>query len=181
MQVHGGMGFVEETGAAQHFRDARIAAIYEGTNGIQAIDLVTRKLPLADGAVVAAHVNELRGIVEALNASNDPAFGWTALRLADAVESLSRATNWLLDRVGKAPDEALAGATPYLRLFALATGGCLLAQQALAAMRLGSDAAARLAVTRFFAENCAVHAGALERTVVECASGVLGAEAALAP
>jgi len=180
VQVHGGMGFIEETGAAQHFRDARIAAIYEGTNGIQAIDLVIRKLPLEDGAVVAAHVNELRGIVGALNASNDPAFGWTALRLADAVESLSRATDWLLDRVGKEPDEALAGATPYLRLFGLATGGCLLAQEALAAIRLGGDAAARLAVTRFFAENCAVHAGALERTVVECGPGLLGADAVFA-
>jgi acyl-CoA dehydrogenase len=180
VQVHGGMGFIEETGAAQHFRDARIAAIYEGTNGIQAIDLVTRKLPLEDGAVVAAHVNELRGIVGALNASNDPAFGWTAVRLADAVESLSRATDWLLDRIGNEPDEALAGATPYLRLFGLATGGCLLAQEALAAIRLGGNAAARLAVTRFFAENCAVHAGALERTVVECGAGLLGADAALA-
>jgi acyl-CoA dehydrogenase len=180
VQVHGGMGFIEETGAAQHFRDARIAAIYEGTNGIQAIDLVIRKLPLEDGAVVAAHVNELRGIVGALNASNDPAFGWTALRLADAVESLSRATDWLLDRIGKEPDEALAGATPYLRLFGLATGGCLLAQEALAAIRLGGDAVARLAVTRFFAENFAVHASALERTVVECSPGLLGADAVFA-
>src|SRR5580700_8248974 len=86
VQVHGGMGYIEETGAAQLFRDARIAAIYEGTNGIQAIDLVTRKLPLADGAAVAAHLDEMRGIVQELSASNDPAFGWTAVRLADAVE-----------------------------------------------------------------------------------------------
>ncbi len=82
VQVHGGMGFIEETGAAQLYRDARIAAIYEGTNGIQAIDLVTRKLPLSGGATVAAHIKELRGIVEALDASNDPAFGWTPVRLA---------------------------------------------------------------------------------------------------
>ena len=92
VQVHGGMGFIEETGAAQHFRDARIAAIYEGTNGIQAIDLVTRKLPL-DGRRrggrayrrIARHRREL-------SASNDPAFGWAPVRLGDAVESLSRAT-----------------------------------------------------------------------------------------
>jgi alkylation response protein AidB-like acyl-CoA dehydrogenase len=180
VQVHGGMGFIEETGAAQYFRDARIAPIYEGTNGIQAIDLVTRKLPLAGGAAVGAHVDELRDIVRQLSASNDPAFGWTAVRLADAVESLSRATEWLLGRLDNEPDAALAGATPYLRLFGLATGGCLLAKEALAAIRLNADAAARIAVTRFFAENCAVGAGALERTVVECAPGLLGADAALA-
>ena len=117
IQVHGGMGYIEETGAAQLFRDARIATIYEGTNGIQAIDLVTRKLPLADGAAVDAHLDDLRGIVRALDASNDPAFGWTAVRLGDAVESLARATTWLLSRLDKEPEAALAGATPYLRLF----------------------------------------------------------------
>jgi hypothetical protein len=74
----------------------------------------------------------------------------------------------------------LVGATPYLRLFALATGGVLLAKEALAALRLGADTAARVAVTRFFAENFAVQAGAIERTVVECAEGVMGADAALA-
>ncbi len=180
IQVHGGMGYIEETGAAQLFRDARIAAIYEGTNGIQAIDLVTRKLPLADGATVAAHLDELRGVIRALDASNDPGFGWTAVRLGDAVASLARATNWLLARLAKEPDAALAGASPYLRLFGLATGGCLLAKEALAALRLGEDAAARLTLTRFFAENIAVGAGALERTVVEAAAGVIEADAALA-
>jgi acyl-CoA dehydrogenase len=180
IQVHGGMGYMEETGAAQLFRDARIAAIYEGTNGIQAIDLVTRKLPLADGATVTAHLDELRGVIRALDASNDPGFGWTAVRLGDAVESLARATNWLLARLAKEPDAALAGASPYLRLFGLATGGCLLAKEVLAAQRLGEDAAARLTLTRFFAENLAVGAGALERTVIEAAAGVIEADAALA-
>jgi alkylation response protein AidB-like acyl-CoA dehydrogenase len=180
VQVHGGMGFIEETGAAQHFRDARIAAIYEGTNGIQAADLVTRKLPLGDGAVMAAYVAELRGIVDALSASNDPAFGWTAVRLGEAVESLDRATAWLLARLDKEPAAALAAATPYLRLFGLAAGGCLLAKEALAAIRLNAEAAPRIALTRFFAENFAVQAGALERTVVEGAPGLLAAAAALA-
>src|SRR5262249_38667540 len=77
VQVHGGMGYVEETGAAQHFRDARIAQIYEGTNGIQAIDLVTRKLPLSGGAAVGAYLDELRATVAAVKATNDPAFGAT--------------------------------------------------------------------------------------------------------
>src|SRR5213595_2353472 len=73
VQIHGGMGFIEETGAAQHYRDARIAPIYEGTNGIQAIDLVTRKLPSSDGASVRSYITELRRTVDALQAANDPA------------------------------------------------------------------------------------------------------------
>ena len=93
------MGFIEETGAAQLLRDARIAPIYEGTNGIQAIDLVTHKLPLAGGAVVEAFLSELRGIVDAVNATNDPALGWSGLRLEEAVESLTRATRRMLARV----------------------------------------------------------------------------------
>jgi hypothetical protein len=180
IQVHGGMGYIEETGAAQLFRDARIAAIYEGTNGIQAVDLVTRKLPLDGGAVVASHIDELRDVVRALDASNDPGFGWTAVRLGEAVESLARSTNWLLARLPKEPDAALAGASPYLRLFGLSAGGCLLAKEALTAMRLGEDAGARVGLTRFFAENLAVGTSALERTVVEAAAGVIGADAALA-
>ena len=179
VQVHGGMGYIEETGAAQLFRDARIAAIYEGTNGIQAIDLVTRKLPLKGGGTIKAQVDELRGIVEALDASNDPALGWSAVRLGEAVESLDRATGWLLARLDKETDSALAGATPYLRLFGFATGGCLLAKQALAALRLGADGAGRATLARFFAENFAVQAGALERTVTEGAPGVICADAAL--
>jgi acyl-CoA dehydrogenase len=180
VQVHGGMGFIEETGAAQLFRDARIAAIYEGTNGIQAIDLVTRKLPLSDGGAVAAHLKELRDIVDAVSASNDPAFGWTPTRLGEALDSLGRATQWLLSQSGKDADAALAGASPYLRLFGIATGGCYLAQQALAALRLGEAATSRVALARFFAENFAVQAGGLERTVVEGAAGLIGADAALA-
>ena len=180
VQVHGGMGFVEETGAAQFYRDARIAPIYEGTNGIQAIDLVTRKLPLDGGAVVESYLGELRGVVEAVNATNDPALGWSGVRLEEAVASLTRATRWMLANTDKSLDEALAGATPYLRLFSIAAGGCLLAQQALAALRINADAGPRIALARFFAENFAVQAAGLERTVVEGALSVTGADAALA-
>ena len=182
IQVHGGMGFIEETGAAQHLRDARIAPIYEGTNGIQAIDLVTRKLPLADGGAVRGFIGELRRTVDAVNAVNDPAFGWAGVRLGEAVESLDRATQWLLAR--PQDDAALAGATPYLRLFATTAGGALIADEALAAARLAgngmADAGARIALARFFAENVAVQAPGLERAVVEGAEGVNGADAALA-
>jgi acyl-CoA dehydrogenase len=179
IQVHGGMGYIEETGAAQLFRDARIAAIYEGTNGIQAIDLVTRKLPLGDGSVVKSHLDDMRVVLSALDADNDPGFGWAAVRLGDAVDSLTRTTAWLISQLSKQPEAALAGATPYLRLFGLASGGCLLAKQALSMKRLGEDAAAALATARFFAEHVAVTASGLERTVVEGAAGVIDADAAL--
>jgi 3-(methylsulfanyl)propanoyl-CoA dehydrogenase len=180
VQVHGGMGYIEETGAAQLYRDARITPIYEGTNGIQAIDLVTRKLPLAGGAVIEGFLGELRRIVEAVNATNDPALGWTGVRLEDAVDSLARATSWVLTHLDEDANQVLAGATPYLRLFGVATGGCLLAQQALAPLRFGTDGAPRIALARFFAENFSVQAAALERTVVESAPGLIAAGAALA-
>jgi acyl-CoA dehydrogenase len=182
VQVHGGMGYIEETGAAQHYRDARIAPIYEGTNGIQAIDLVTRKLPRADGATARQCIGDIRRTVSAVDAVNDPAYGWTGVRLRDAVDSLERATAWLLARLADDPGAVLAGATPYLRLFALAAGGALLADEALAASRLagnGGDGDGRIAVARFFAENFAVNAPALGRTVVEGADSVTGADAAL--
>jgi acyl-CoA dehydrogenase len=181
VQVHGGMGFIEETGAAQHLRDARIAAIYEGTNGIQAIDLATRKVPLQGGAVVRAYLDELRTIVKAVQATNDPAFGATGARLAEAVDSLDRATTWLLSKIEKEPQAALAGATPYLRLFGNAAGGCMLADEALAALRIaGAEPASRVAIARFFAENIAVQASGLERIVIEGADSVNAADAALA-
>jgi alkylation response protein AidB-like acyl-CoA dehydrogenase len=177
VQVHGGMGFIEETGAAQHYRDARIAAIYEGTNGIQALDLVTRKLPLDGGKAVGAYIDELREVVTRVKASNDPSLGDTGARLDDAVESLSRATQWLLAQ--KSSQTALAGATPYLRLFGTAAGGCMLADDALASLRDGSAGAGRVALARFFAENLAVQSGGLECEVVAGGDSVVNAEAAL--
>src|SRR5262245_37195459 len=171
VQVHGGMGYIEETGAAQYYRDARIAQIYEGTNGIQAIDLVTRKLPLSGGESVRAYVAELRGTVAAVEASNDPAFGATAPRLHDAVDALDRATTWMLGRIEHEPEAALAGATPYLRLFATAAGGCLLAKDALAAQRAGTAAQA-VATARFFATNLANAAPSLATTVIDGAEAL---------
>jgi acyl-CoA dehydrogenase len=174
VQVHGGMGYVEETGAAQLFRDARIAQIYEGTNGIQAIDLVTRKLPLAGGAAVGTFLDELRATVAAVRATNDPAFGATGARLGEAIEHLARATAWLLQKLEAEPEAALAGATPYLRLFGLAAGGCMLADEALAALRItgDADAPARVAVARFFAENLATATPGLAATVTEGAAAI---------
>jgi alkylation response protein AidB-like acyl-CoA dehydrogenase len=180
VQIHGGMGFIEETGAAQHFRDARITPIYEGTNGIQAIDLVTRKLAANGGASVWALLDELSGIVARVEKSNDPGFGTTGAKLRDALASLDRASRWLLERVASAPNDALAGATPYLRLFGSALGGCMLAGEALAARDLGEgDPQRYVTLARFFAENISVQAGSLERTVMDSAEAVNGADAVL--
>src|SRR5882724_4220895 len=180
VQVHGGMGFIEETGAAQHYRDARITAIYEGTNGIQSIDLVTRKLAANGGASVWALLDELSAIVKQVEVSNDPAFGTTGAKLRDAVGSLDRASKWLLERVTSAPNDALAGATPYLRLFGSTLGGCMLAGEALAAKSNGDGEPQRyVAVARFFAENISVQAPSLERTVMDSAEAVNGADVVL--
>jgi acyl-CoA dehydrogenase len=177
VQVHGGMGYIEDTGAAQHYRDARIAAIYEGTNGIQAIDLVMRKVPLAGGATIKAYITELRQTIQAVNAANDPAFGATGTRLGEAVDALDRTTDWLLGE--PRGDAALAGATPYLRLFATAAGGALLVEEALAASRLAGNADARIAIARFFAEHLAPVATGFEREVIDGAGSVNEADAAL--
>jgi acyl-CoA dehydrogenase len=179
------MGFVEETGAAQHLRDARIAPIYEGTNGIQAIDLVTRKLPLSGGATVRARIGAMRAVADRVMRGGSDAFGLTAPRLREAVEHLDRATSHLLKATNR-PDEVLAGATPYLRLFGLAQGAAALAQAGLAAEAAAkagdTDPAhpARVALARFFAENLSPAAGGLADSVTAGSSFLQDAPLALA-
>jgi acyl-CoA dehydrogenase len=176
VQIHGGMGFIEETGAAQHYRDARILPIYEGTNGIQAIDLVTRKLPLEGGKVVAGYIGELQQTVNEVRASNRPEFGRMGERLGEAVAALAEASRWMGGALQKSPEAALAGAAPYLRLFGLAAGGVYLAKGALAAARSGSSAAQGqpIAIARFFAENLATAGPGLKDAVVSGADSTLG-------
>ncbi len=129
VQVHGGMGFIEETGAAQHYRDARIAPIYEGTNGIQAIDLVGRKVRMGEGAVMRSLCADLALTAENLIEIADLAS--VGHRLAVGVAALERATDWVLAN-GGAP--ALAAATPYLKLAGDVIGAAMLGRQALAAV-----------------------------------------------
>ena len=128
VQVHGGMGFVEETGAAQHVRDARILTIYEGTNGIQAMDLVGRKLPLGNGSVVADYMDEMRETAETCRQSNSPVLVDIAERLSASIDVLQETTDWVLAQKGSL--DVLAGATPYLRLFGLVAGCHYLARGA---------------------------------------------------
>ena len=160
LQVHGGMGYIEETGAAQLYRDARIAPIYEGTNGIQAIDLVGRKLMRDRGAAMRALIDEQRQEIDALAAM--PGDDGAAIRggLADALEALQRATDWLVENGSADPSRALAGASPYLSLCGTVAGGGLMARSArLAAARLAqqpADAgflAGKVITARFYAEN----------------------------
>jgi len=131
IQVYGGMGYIEETGVAQHFRDARIAPIYEGTNGIQAMDLVGRKLPMRGGAAVGDFIDRIEAIDDQLAAAGEDL---SSIRngLTKGVVALRTATTWLLEHGLADPLNALAGATPYLRLFSVVTGGWMAARQALA-------------------------------------------------
>jgi hypothetical protein len=183
VQVHGGMGYIEETGAAQHLRDARIAAIYEGANGVQAIDLVQRKLPLSGGATVAREIAGMRAVVADVAATGAD-FGATASRLLEAIEALDRATKYLGEALGADMQGALAGATPYLRLFGLALGGVCLAKAGLAAQNLSakgdSSQLGRVALARFFAEKIATGALGLESAIRSGAGALDQFELALA-
>ena len=132
VQVHGGMGFIEETGAAQHYRDARIAPIYEGTNGIQANDLIGRKLAMAGGEVMRELCAEI--LLSAQTLTDTPELAVVGRRLARGAAALEHATEWALAHGG--PD-ALAAAGPYLKLAGDVIGGWMLGRQALAAS--GSD------------------------------------------
>ncbi|WP_019564208.1 acyl-CoA dehydrogenase [Agrobacterium sp. 10MFCol1.1] len=179
IQVHGGMGFIEETGAARYLRDARIAPIYEGTNGIQAIDLVVRKLPLSDGAQVRGFIAELREIVARTAASNRSDLGETARYLETSLTDLETATDWLLERLKAGETEtALAGATPYQRLFGLALTGAYLAKGALAQVDDGKGAH-RASLCRFAAENLLAETAALRDRVIAGAASLAAARAVL--
>jgi acyl-CoA dehydrogenase len=155
--------------------------IYEGTNGIQSIDLVTRKLAANGGESVWALLDELSGIVKQVEASNDPAFGTTGAKLRDALGSLERASRWLLERVNTAPNEALAGATPYLRLFGSATRRLHARRRSLGRPRPRDQRRSRALrhAGKVFAESISVQAASLERTVMDGAEAVNGADAVL--
>ena len=160
VQVHGGMGFVEEGGAAQYYRDARIAAIYEGTNGIQAIDLVGRKLAMDDGQAVDDLVAEMRLTVEDCITSSNQQVRWIGDRLKVAVDAFAEAADWLARTQKDARRDALAGATPFLALAGDVVGGWMLSKGALAGQRHLKDAdgdpafyASKIALAGFFAEN----------------------------
>jgi len=152
VQVHGGMGFIEETGSAQHYRDIRIGAIYEGTNGIQALDLIGRKLPIRGGAAVMELLDEIVATADSL----DGDLSDLGKPLTNGVNAVRESTLWIVNNIG---DAAMAGATPFLRLFSTVVGGWMMARQAAVAAEAlangasGDDQAfyeAKLLSSRFF-------------------------------
>ena len=171
IQVHGGAGYIEETGAAQLLRDARVFAIYEGTNGIQAIDFATRKLKLGGGRPLAALINEIAETAVAVAEANTPDFGLLAQRLAEAAKHLASATAYLAKCLaGGNQQPVLAGATPFMRLFGLAFGGALLAKGALRADDDNRDRA--IALARFHGELLLGEVASLASAVIDGAEGL---------
>ncbi|HEX6144441.1 MAG TPA: acyl-CoA dehydrogenase [Geminicoccaceae bacterium] len=160
LQVHGGMGYVEESGAAQHLRDARINMIYEGTNGIQALDLVGRKLAVEDGRLPWELIDELKDDLQALRADDESDL---ARALEQALEALEASTRWLQQRLQDDHDAALAGAAPYLVQFATTLGGFLLARACMAAP--AADRVDRRRSAMFFARHLLPPAAALTAAV----------------
>ena len=157
IQIFGGMGYIEEAGVSQHFRDMRIAPIYEGTNGIQAMDLVARKLPMRGGGVVTEFLQRMRDLDAELAEAGEE-FAVIRTNLAAQVQTLTEVTNWIFEHGLADPKEALSGATPYLRIFGIVVGGYLLAQLALAArteIELGAAEVewlrAKISSARFYA------------------------------
>jgi alkylation response protein AidB-like acyl-CoA dehydrogenase len=166
IQVHGGMGFIEETGAAQYLRDARITTIYEGTTGIQANDLVGRKVAFEKGATALGLVAEMRRVEAGLAGLGAD---WAAARaqFSDAIDAFERATRSLVERFGASPDAAAAVAVPYLKLFGTVAGGWIMARAAtIAAARLEdpqsdtSFLSAKMVTARFYFEHILPHARA---------------------
>ena len=168
LQVHGGMGYMEETGVAQHYRDIRIASIYEGTNGIQAIDLATRKLQIRGGGAVTGLIARVEALDEQLAEEGAP-LETVRRNLTAATEAVRQSTVWLLERHGsRDAAAALAGASPYLEQWGLLVGGWILARQALATVRAAqadSYSAAKLASARFYCEQILPAAAALNAAV----------------
>jgi acyl-CoA dehydrogenase len=171
IQIHGGMGYVEETGAAQHFRDARITPIYEGTNGIQAIDLVMRKILRPGGTVTEVAIADFRRWGQAAAQAGVADFGDLGPITVEAAEALKEATDWL--RAHQADQDRLLGAaSPYLRLFGQAAGVACLAKAALAATWRKKEGGTAMVLSdmiadaRFYAENVAVGSAGLSRVVM---------------
>jgi 3-(methylsulfanyl)propanoyl-CoA dehydrogenase len=184
VQIHGGMGFVEETGAAQYLRDARITTIYEGTTGIQAADLVGRKVAYEKGATAFAIIEEMRGLDAQLSASSNADVAAQREGLKRAANAVAAATQWIVDTFGSNPNAVAAVAVPYLKLWGTAAGGWQMARAALIAERRladGGDAdfyRAKIATARFYSEHILPLTAALHSEVVRGAGSVLALEEA---
>ena len=172
IQVLGGAGFIEESGAPQFLRDVRISAIYEGTNGIQALDLVGRKVARDQGAAAKALISDMQALNEDLGEKSGEDLEVIRTALADAIAALSEATDWIVETHPEIPEAVAAGAVPYLRLFGIVAGGWLMARAALAAENHLSQGAeggffpAKIVSARFFADQFLIQAPSLATTVI---------------
>ena len=180
VQIHGGMGFMNETLAAQLYRDARIAPIYEGTNGIQAIDLVGRKLSMAGGRAMADMIEEVRETAQSARETNDPQLVQIADRLATASDALSEATTWMAEAMKTDREQGLSGATAYLELAGDVIGGHFLARGALAARKDHPSLRGRMtALAGFFAETSLAEAPGKVSGITSGGESFLGESEAL--
>jgi alkylation response protein AidB-like acyl-CoA dehydrogenase len=178
VQVHGGMGFVEETGAAQYLRDARITTIYEGTTGIQAMDLVGRKIAREGGATAKQWIGELKKFEADLGRSMNPDVQALKGQFAPGVQALADSVEFIVASSAKDPRPAFAGAVPFLKLMGIVAGGWQMGRAALAAerkLKTGDTKflEAKIATARFYGDHVLVQAPALRNTVVNGAAGVM--------
>src|SRR5438105_1145834 len=184
VQVHGGMGYIEETGAAQYYRDARIITIYEGTTGIQANDLVGRKIAREQGKTAFAVLGEMAKLDASLSQYNDNDFAEIRAQLRSGVHALSGATEWLLATFAENPRTVFAGSVPYLKLWGIVAGGWQMARAALAAQRkldAGEGDAAflrgKIRTARFYADFFLSQASGLKHAVTAGAEGMMQVDA----
>jgi 3-(methylthio)propanoyl-CoA dehydrogenase len=175
VQVHGGMGFIEETGAAQHYRDARILAIYEGTTAIQANDLIGRKTMRDGGAVAKALLDEVAKTAEALAQVDGPAAASMRTQLEQGAQALSRVVDFVVENVKRDPNAVFVGSVPYLKLAGIVLCGWQLARSLLAAQRnLADDPSfygAKIAMAQFYAGHVLSQAGGLATAVLTAQGG----------
>ncbi|CAN5367012.1 acyl-CoA dehydrogenase [soil metagenome] len=180
VQIHGGVGFIEETGAAQHLRDARIITIYEGTTGIQALDLIGRKIARDRGEAIGALIIAMRAVQAEAAAVSDERIGIVATALGASLDALETAVRFIVQTYGSDVKSVAAGAVPFLKLFGNVAGGWQLARAALAARRRldqgDADAAfleAKIETARFYADHVLSTASGLAHTVTQGAPGLL--------
>ncbi len=176
VQVYGGMGFVEETGIAQHMRDARVLSIYEGTNGIQANDLLFRKLMRDSGKAYGDYVKEMREAADKLKTQTGDDASAITYALNLSLNHLEEAAKYLLVKVREDAEIAALAAAPFLRLFALAAGGAQMARLAEASLKQGGNAT-YLVMARFYAESILPQTGGLLPAILKGQRGVLGLKA----
>jgi 3-(methylsulfanyl)propanoyl-CoA dehydrogenase len=185
IQVHGGMGFIEETGAAQYLRDARITTIYEGTTGIQANDLVGRKVGREQGRTAFAIIAEMDKVAASLEGQANEHLGPIGKRFASAVSELRDATQWIVDNYGTNPAAVAAGSVYYLKLMGITSGGWMMARSALIAAKQlaagegdGAFLKAKINTAHFYAEHILPQAMGLSASVMNGAQSVLSMEEA---